>query len=152
MPPGGVLYVRGPFVKRAGVFFALLMLFACGGQKRAAVTDLEGREGLSMFSLVALRGMRDAERLDAQAVFSDSSSILTVELRFAIGAPTKLVRGSWNWARGRQTAGTVAARSVTFLGGQNGPPSIGGAFELLDAAGKPRYLVTIPVTEVRTRR
>jgi len=139
-------------VKRAGVFLAFLTLFACGGQKRAAVEDLEGREGLAMFSLVSLRGMRDAERLDAQAVFSDSSSMLTLELRFVIGAPTKLVRGSWRWAREHETAGTVAERSVKFLGGQNGPPSIGGTFELLDAKGKARYLVTIPVTEVRTRR
>jgi hypothetical protein len=43
----------------------------------------------------------------------------------------------------------LAARSVTFLGGQDGPPSVGGSFDLLDAARMPVYRVNLPVTELK---
>jgi hypothetical protein len=109
-------------------------------------------ENLSLFTLQSLRGTRDGDRLRTQAVFSDSSSILTVEMRFAIGSPTTLESGAWKWARNNQMlSGSVAARSVTFLGGQDGPPSIGGTFDLLSTDGVVRYRVTIRVTELKVR-
>ena len=84
-------------------------------------------------------------------MFSDSSSILTVEMHFAIGSPTVLKSGAWRWSsNGQQLGGAVAGRSVTFLGGQDGPPSIGGTFDLLDANGVALYRVSIPVTELKT--
>jgi hypothetical protein len=93
-----------------------------------------------------MRGVRDGDRLAAQAVISDSSSILTLDLHFSIGSPTTLASGSWHWSRpGRLVSGTVSARSVTFLGGQDGPPSIGGTFELTGADGS-IYRVTLPLT------
>lgn len=88
----------------------------------------------------------------AQAMISDSSSILTLEMRFAIGSPTKLESGAWRWSRnGDLQQGTLAARSVTFLGGQDGPPSVGGTFDLLAADGAARYRVNIPVTVLKER-
>ena len=58
--------------------------------------------------------MRDGDRLQTVATFSDSSSILTVEMRFAIGSPTRLESGTWRWSRNSQLReGTVAGRSVT---------------------------------------
>jgi len=60
------------------------------------VEDLTAHENLSLFKIHSLRGTRDGERLQAQAVFSDSSSILTLEMRFAIGSPTKLESGTWH--------------------------------------------------------
>ena len=88
-----------------------------------------------------------------QAIISDSSSILTVQMRFAVGSPTKLESGTWRWSRnGRDLNGPVSARSVTFLGGQDGPPSIGGAFDLVaDAPGSAMYRLNIPLTELRER-
>ena len=38
-----------------------------------------------------------------------------------------------------------------FLGGQDGPPSIGGSFDLLDPAGVGKYRVTIPTTELKVK-
>ena len=109
-------------------------------------------ENLSLFTLHSLRGTRDGDRLRTQAMFSDSSSILTVEMHFAIGSPTTLESGGWNWARNNQMlSGSVAARSVTFLGGQDGPPSIGGTFDLLGSDGAAHYRVTIPVTELKVK-
>lgn len=130
---------------------AWLALSACGA-KHPAVEDLSGHENLSLFKLHSLRGTRDGDRLQVQAMFSDSSSILTVEMHFAIGSPTRLDSGTWRWTRGNQLlSGAVAARSVTFLGGQDGPPSIGGAFDLLGSGGVALYRVNIPVTELKTR-
>lgn len=98
-----------------------------------------------------MRGTRDGDRLQTLATFSDSSSILTVEMRFAIGSPTKLESGTWRWSRNNQLqGGTVTARSVTFLGGQDGPPSIGGTYDLL-GSDSALYRITIPVTELKVK-
>ena len=131
----------------AGLFGA-----ACARSKAAPVQDLSGRENLSYFTLLSLRGTRNGDRLDTQAAFSDSSSMLTVEMHFAVGPATTLASGTWRWTRNnRELAGTVRERSVTFLGGQDGPPSIGGAFDLLGPDGAALYRITIPLSELKTR-
>jgi hypothetical protein len=134
-----------------GCFFALLA--GCGPSKRPVLEDPARHEDLSLFRIQSLRGTRDGDRLAVQAVISDSSSILTVQLHFAVGSPTKLESGTWRWSRnGRDLNGPVSARSVTFLGGQDGPPSIGGAFELTADASSPAiYRLNIPLTELRER-
>ncbi len=99
-----------------------------------------------------MRGTRDGDRLRTVATFSDSSSILTVEMHFAIGSPTRLESGTWRWSRNNQLrSGTVTERSVTFLGGQDGPPSIGGTYGLVGSDGAALYRVTIPVTELKVK-
>ncbi len=134
------------------LFCYALLLTACGGAKHPAVEDLTAHEDLALFKLHALRGTRDGERLQTQATFSDTSSILTVEMFFTIGSPTRLETGSWRWSRNNQMMfGTLAQRSVTFLGGQDGPPSIGGTFDLLDSDRTARYRVNIPVTALPQR-
>lgn len=131
--------------------WGLLWLASCGPSKRTPVEDLAGHEPLSSFTLHSLAGTRDGDRLQARAIFSDSSSILTVELHFAIGSPTTLESGGWRWARGGQLlSGAVGSRSVTFLGGQDGEPSIGGTFDLLGPDSIARYRVNIPVTQLKT--
>lgn len=128
----------------------LLILTACSSSKRPPVEDLSKREDLSLFKMQTLQGTRDGDRLTAHAMFSDSSSVLTLEMHFAVGSPTRLESGTWQWTRdGRLSTGDVSARSVTFLGGQDGPPSIGGAFDLLDSNHTPVYRVNIPTTELK---
>ena len=130
----------------------LLTMAGCGGPEGPSIEDLAGGGKLSAYKLGALRGARDGDRLDAQAMFSDSSSTLTMEMRYRIGSPTTLESGTWQWTRNNELrGGSIAARSVTFLGGQNGPPSIGGRFDLLGPDGAPRYRVNIPVTELKAR-
>lgn len=132
--------------------WGIVLLAACGGPKRAGVQDLASHETLSSFTLHSMAGTRDGDRLATQAIFSDSSSILTVEMHFAIGSPTTLESGAWRWSRdGQLLTGAAASRSVTFLGGQDGPPSIGGTFDLLGADGQARYRINIPVTQLKTR-
>lgn len=142
--------IRGPvaFVVAAGCILAA----GCGGPKRPPIEDLHTHENLSLFTLGALRGNRDGDHLQVEAMYSDSSSILTLGMRFAIGSPMRLESGQWQWRRNNGLkAGTVAARSVTFQGGQDGPPSIGGVFDLLDSAGAPAYRINLPVTELKRR-
>jgi hypothetical protein len=128
---------------------ALLLLVACTKPPRAPIEDLSGRENLSAYRLREVRGTRNGDRLDAEAQFGDDSSVLHVQMRFDIGAPTKLHSGTWQWSRdGRLVDGTVAERSVMFLGGQDGPPSIGGRFDLIEADGLARYRITVPTTEL----
>jgi hypothetical protein len=142
------LTARFLYVVLLGAAFALA---GCRASEPTAVQDLAGREDLSLFKLHAIAGTRDGARLSTQAIFSDSSSILTIEMHFAVGSPTTLESGSWRWQRsGRLLNGPVSARSVTFLGGQDGPPSIGGTFDLLDASGAARYRVHLPVTALKT--
>jgi hypothetical protein len=136
---------------RSKLVCGVLLLTACGA-KHPAVEDLTTHEDLSLFKLQSLRGTRDGDRLQAQAVFSDTSSILTMEMHFAIGSPTTLESGTWRWSRNNQMlSGTIAARSVMFLGGQDGPPSIGGTYELRDPGGAARYRVSMPVTALPER-
>jgi len=141
--------------RRAAVrsaMFGCILIAGCGGAKKPPVEDLRTHEDLSLFTLGTMRGQRDGDRLQVEAMYSDSSSMLTLGMRFAIGSPTRLESGTWRWRRNNGAAeGAIAARSVTFLGGQDGPPSIGGVFDLLDAAGARAYRINLPVTELRKR-
>jgi hypothetical protein len=124
----------------------VLALASCAHPSRSVLQDLSGHEDLSSFRLSAVHGVRDGDRLAAQVLISDSSSILTLDLHFAIGSPTTLQSGSWTWSQpGRLLNGRLAARSVQFLGGQDGPPSIGGVFDLLGGSD-PAYRVNLPLT------
>ena len=139
------------FAKIVSICGAIL-LAACGASKQAPVQDLTGRQDLSLFAMHSIAGTRDGDRLQTQAIFSDTSSILTVEMHFAIGSPTTLESGTWKWPRGGQLlSGTVASRSVTFLGGQDGPPSIGGTFDLPGSDGGALYRVTVPLTQLKVK-
>jgi hypothetical protein len=134
----------------------LVLTAGCGSAQRPVLEDPAGHEDLSLFRVQSVRGTRDGDRLAVQAIISDSSSILTVEMHFAVGSPTKLESGTWRWSRnGRELRGPVFARSVTFLGGQDGPPSIGGTFDLndliADAPTTAMYRLNIPLTELRER-
>lgn len=130
------------------IFLALLTILALASgcaRKRPVLEDLVGREDLSSFKIHSVTGVRDGDKLSAQVLISDSSSILTLDLHFAIGSPTTLASGTWQWSRssGRKS-GLIAANSITFLGGQDDGPSIGGTFEL---TGTPNsYRVNLPLT------
>jgi hypothetical protein len=136
---------------RRDVLAFLLLFSGCARPERRPLQDLSGHEDLSRFTIQSVRGVRDGDRLTAQVLISDSYSILTLDLHFAVGSPTTLQSGTWQWSRPDHYVsllmGTVSARSVTFLGGQDGPPSIGGTFDLTNAYGT-ACRVTIPLTSL----
>src|SRR5579871_1031805 len=89
----------------------LLILTGCLGSK-PAVEDLSGKEDLSIFKLQFVRGTRDGDRLSTEALISDSSSNLTVDMHFTVGSPTRLDTGVWHWVRNNENAtGQITARS-----------------------------------------
>jgi hypothetical protein len=129
------------------ILIVCLLAAACARSERKPLEDLSGHEDLSRFTIQSVSGVRDGDRLNAQVLISDSSSILTMDLHFAVGSPTTLAAGNWRWSRpgNNLLSGVIVARSVTFLGGQDGPPSIGGMFTLLDGAAE-SYRVNLPLT------
>jgi hypothetical protein len=135
-------------VRRSLWHFAasVLLLAGCAHREKAPLEDLSGHEDLSRFKIQSVSGVRDGDRLNAKVLISDSSSILALDLHFAIGSPTTLDAGMWRWSRpGRLMSGTVEARSVTFLGGQDDGPSIGGTFDLTSSYGY-HCRVNLPLT------
>jgi hypothetical protein len=80
-------------------------------------------------------------------VFGDGSRALTVLLQFKIDPQARLQSGTWSGLG----EGAVTERSSTFLGGQSGPPSLGGRFDLIGRDGKAMYRVTIPLQPLHDR-
>ncbi|HYP06643.1 MAG TPA: hypothetical protein VER03_10480 [Bryobacteraceae bacterium] len=130
--------------RTACVIFAVfaLLITSCARTPASPVEDPSGQQDFSRFALNSLKGTRDGERLTARAVFSDGSRELTVDLQFRVGPQTRLESGTWSGLGG---SGAVHERSTTFLGGQSGPPSLGGRFDLQDAGGATLHRVTIPL-------
>ena len=122
------------------------LLIACGSQHIKPVEDLAGTQEAADFALTSLKGTRDGERVAVQAVYGNGSRSLTVQLRFRLTPQAKLEHGTWAGPAGE---GIVQERSVTFLGGQSGPPSIGGRFDLICSGDKAIYRVTIPLQPLK---
>ena len=128
---------------------AWVLAFAgCAQRSGTPLEDLHGGRDLSTFTLTSVRGTRDGDRLNARVVYSNGAEEFRVDLNIAIGAPSRLESGSWTGLGG---SGTVRERALTFLGGQSGPPSIGGRFDLMDAQGTALYRVTVPLQELKER-
>jgi len=126
----------------------IMVLHSCSRQTAKPVEDLGGGQEVSRFTLTSLKGTRNADRLDVKAIYSDGSGHITVDLHFRVTPPTRLESGTWN---GLAAEGNVRERASTFLGGQSGPPSIGGRFDLLAPGGQPLYRVTIPLQPLTNR-
>jgi hypothetical protein len=123
-----------------------VLLIACGSQQMKPVEDLSGPGDAAAFTLTSLKGTRDGDRVAVQAVYGDGSRSLTVHLQLKLTPQAKLERGTWAGLAGE---GSVQERSVTFLGGQSGPPSIGGRFDLIGSGDKAMYRVTIPLQPLK---
>ncbi len=124
------------------VLVALLLVLPACRTPKPGESDTPG------LTLTSLKGTRDGDRLDVRALYSTPGGPLTIDLHFAVGVPTKLRVGVWT---GAGESGTVQEKSTTFLGGQDGPPSIGGRFDLLGSASDLRYRISIPVQPLKAK-
>jgi hypothetical protein len=106
---------------------------------------------LSSYRLASATGARDGDKLTSEVIFTAGGSRLTMQMRFLVGVPTRLESGTYHWNQDSVvTQGSVTARSVMFLGGQNGPPSLGGQFNLV-ANDVTLYEVTLPASTLSKR-
>jgi hypothetical protein len=98
-----------------------------------------------------LRGVRDGESVVAEAQFSNGSDSVELQIALHLGPPAQFTSGTYRATIGSSSStGGVSCPSLTYLGGQGTPPSIGGIFELNDDRGQPVFRVRMPAT-VMTR-
>jgi len=130
-----------------------ILLTACGGPQSPKLERIPDSTELPSHQLRSLMGYRDGDVLRTKMILVADSSMLTMDLRFRIGVPTRLEEGSYLWQQADMVLrGPVKQVSATFLGGQSGRPSIGGTFELISPEGERLYEVRIPVREVAPNR
>jgi hypothetical protein len=132
--------------RKALATVSLVLLTGCGSRSTTPVESLDGTDDLTRFALTSLSGTRDGERIDVQAVYGDGSRSLRVHLQFKVTPQARLESGAWTGLAGE---GSVRERSVTFLGGQAGTPSIGGSFDLVGSDHRPQYRITIPLQPLK---
>src|SRR5436190_12776840 len=134
--------------RRALALTAILTLAACQNSKLRIRRTRDNQE-LSSYRLRSMTGIRDGDKLLSQVVVGDTTGTLTMQMKIQIGVPPRLEIGNYTWQKkdSPPTQGLVRASSVTFLGGQNGPPSLGGMFQLI-SDDVPLYDVRIPTTPV----
>ena len=83
---------------RRGVLILCLVLAACAPIPSVVLQDLSGNQNPRRFTLQSVHGVRDGDRMPVQVLISDSRSIMRLDLHFAIGVPTTLESGTWNWS------------------------------------------------------
>jgi hypothetical protein len=136
------------FPRLIALVLGLMLASGCARKPNHPVEDLSGASDLSGFALLSLKGTRDGERLKVEASFGQSSPSLTVLLDFKVDPQAQLQSGSWT---GLDGSGLVEERATTFLGGQSGPPSLGGRFDLMSKDHRARYRISIPLQPLRDR-
>ena len=127
---------------------AALALVGCQTHTLSIRRTRDGQE-LGTYRLRSLTGIRDGDKLLSEAVMGDDSGTLTMQMKFQVGVPTRLESGNYTWQKkdAPQIRGIVRADAVTFQGGQDGPPSLGGAFQLINN-DVPLYEVRMPSTRM----
>ena len=103
--------------------FHALLFTACTSPPAKPVEVLSGASEAAELALSSLKGTRDGDRVAVVAVYGEGPRNLTVHLEFRLTPQAKLERGTWVGFSGQ---GGVKEGSVTFLGGQSGPPSTAG--------------------------
>ena len=140
---------RGRFV----AITLLLALAACGEGEGARVEELlDSGAAVLPVELTAVDGLRDGDLTRARLDFRGGTAThLRLDLGVAYDPQPVLRDGSWRYEGPTGRAqGTVEAEHVRFIGGQGDGAQIGGVFLLVEA-GRRRFRVRLPLTEVQTR-
>ena len=95
----------------------------------------------------SMSGQRTGSDVRATGVFSHGDDRMTLSLVFVLGPPARFVGGYQNSRiAGESVESAVSSESVTFLGGQNALPSIGGVFVFENPTDGSRYRLRFPPT------
>jgi hypothetical protein len=125
----------------------LLILSGCENSGKLTIRRNRDQQMLKDYRLRSLTGIRDGDRLGCELVVTDHQDTLTMQMKFQIAVPPRLETGTYLWQRkdAPQIRGNIKAESVTFQGNQNGPPAIGGTFQLV-SDDVDLYQVKVPAT------
>ncbi len=95
----------------------------------------------------SMSGRRTGADVDAIGVFARGEDRMTLSMAFVLGPPARFVEGRHSSRIGGESfEGVVSAESVTFLGGQNAEPSLGGVFLFENPTDGVRYRLRFPPT------
>jgi hypothetical protein len=123
---------------------------ACGN-KEYRVERIDNAQSVRLpLKFAFMVGVRDGELVRAAPVFKDGMDAMRLDLRVRLGPPITFVSGSYHATIGdRAMEGPVVCDSLSFLGGQNALPSVGGVFRLQDnSTGGTVFRVTMPPTPI----
>ena len=125
----------------------LLALTGCQNANKFAIRRNRDGQQLKDYHLRSLTGIRDGDKIGCEMVVAGSQDTLTMQMKFQIGVPPRLETGTYVWQRKNapEIKGTVKADAITFQGNQNGPPSLGGTFQLV-SDDVDLYQVRVPAT------
>jgi len=141
------------FVTRILIALLVVMLSACAN-KEYRVDRIDGAQSVRLpLKFESMFGMRDGASVVAEPVFTEGVNAVRMTLHVRLGPPITFASGSYQATIGDQTLeGPIVCDSLSFLGGQNSLPSVGGVFRLQDnSTGRTVYRVTMPPTPI-TRR
>ena len=136
----------------AATVAAMCVLLGCANPNKLRIRRTRDGQDLNSYQVKSLTGIRDGEKLKSQLVLADNNGTLVMQMSFQVGVPTKLESGIYQWNRTDvkdALKGTIKADAVTFQGGQDSPPSLGGTFELLGGdVDVSLYQVRVPATRM----
>ena len=102
---------------------------------------------LGPVNVESMIGDRRGSDVDATGVFTLGEDRMMLSMEFVLGPPARFVEGRHSSRIGQASfEGPLSAESVTFLGGQNARPSIGGVFVFENLTDGVRYRLRFPPT------
>jgi hypothetical protein len=135
------------------VMIVLLAIMPACVNTEYRVERIDGNQSVQLpLKFDSMFGMRDGEFVTATPVFADGNDTVRMTLHVRLGPPITFVSGDYQASVGeRASEGSVVCDSLSFLGGQNALPSVGGIFVLRDSNGRPLYRVKMPATPIARR-
>jgi hypothetical protein len=132
-----------------------IFLFAggCAGADYSIERVEQDRSTLLPLKFESMYGVRDGETVTAESRFTDAQGAsIHLSMSLRLGPPPQFTSGRFEAEiDGRTSTGNVECPSLTFLGGQNSLPSIGGVFLLKNGQDQTIYRVTLPPTPLKMR-
>ena len=132
-----------------GLVVGLILLLAGCAPIGPSLEILEGTEWVELGPVIvqSVTGRREGADVNATGVFTQARNRMTLSLEFVLGPPPRFVRGTHiSRIGGKSFESAVSSESVTFLGGQNTAPSIGGVFLFENPNEGSRYRLRFPPT------
>ena len=141
----------------SGRFIVLgLLLFAAGcANKEYRVERFDNGQSVRVpFKFESMSGMRDGEFVRAVPVFKDGMDVIRLDLHVRLGPPIAFVMGTYEARIGDQTTeGPIVCDSLSFQGGQNALPSVGGIFRLQDnSTGRTIFRIMMPPAPITPKQ